>query len=159
MLLSELIKSIRGSELFNSSNIDVINITSHENDIYITYKDFSTGGIDCYCINCNNHLNVNDSKLTKLCIYSNNIKLSNSSFIVKDCIYDKLVLYSDDIYIPIFTQVMTDDEVLSGIITVYLEDTIKQIKVEGLKVVKISDNIVECKFKSLGNADTVYRNC
>ena len=146
MLMKAFVRMISDNKLFDVNYIDIIDIKTEYDNIYITYRDIRTGNIDYYCINCCNSKSKVDS-LKKICIYSNNIKLNNSNFVIKYLTSNKLVLEVDENYLQTFRQIMIDNESMSGNIFIYLEDSMTKINAYDIRVIEISDKTVECSLK------------
>ena len=145
MLMKALFKMLSDNKLFDADYIDIIDIKTEYDNIYITYRDIRTGNIDYYCINCCNNKKKVDS-LKKICIYSNNIKLNNSNFVIKYLTSNKLVLEVDENYLQTFRQIMIDNEYMSGNIFIYLEDSMTKMNVYNIRVIEITNKTVECSF-------------
>ncbi len=146
MLMSAFVRMISDNKLFDVDYIDIIDIKTEYDNIYITYRDIRTGNIDYYCINCCNSKSKVDS-LKKICIYSNNIKLNNSNFVIKYLTTNKLVIEADENYLQTFRQIMIDNEYMSGNIFIYLEDSMTKINAYDIRVTEITDKTVECSLK------------
>ncbi len=146
MLMSAFVRMLNDNKLFDVNYIDIIDIKTEYDNIYITYRDIRTGNIDYYCINCCNSKSKVDS-LKKICIYSNNIKLNNSNFVIKYLTSNKLVLEVDENYLQTFRQIMIDNESIYGNIFIYLEDSMTKINAYDIIVIEISDKTVECSLK------------
>ena len=145
MLMSAFVRMLSDNKLFDADYIDIIDIKTEYDNIYITYRDIRTGNIDYYCINCCNNKKKVDS-LKKICIYSNNIKLNNSNFVIKYLTSKKLVLEVDENYLQTFRQIMIDNEYMSGNIFIYLEDSMTKMNVYDIRVIEITNKTVECSF-------------
>ena len=146
MLMKAFVRMVSDNKLFDVNYIDIIDIKTEYDNIYITYRDIRTGNIDYYCINCCNSKSKVDS-LKKICIYSNNIKLNNSNFVIKYLTSNKLVLEVDENYLQTFRQIMIDNESMYGNIFIYLEDSVTKINAYDIRVIEISDKTVECSLK------------
>ena len=146
MLMKAFVRILSDNKLFDVNYVDIIDIKTEYDNIYITYRDIRTGNIDYYCINCCNNKKKVDS-LKKICIYSNNIKLNNSNFVIKYLTSNKLVIEADENYLQTFRQIMIDNESMSGNIFIYLEDSITNINAYDIRVIEITDKTVECSLK------------
>lgn len=146
MLMKAFVRMLSDNKIFDVNYIDIIDIKTEYDNIYITYRDIRTGNIDYYCINCCNNKNKADT-LKKICIYSNNIKLNNSNFVIKYLTSNKLVIEVDENYLQTFRQIMIDNESMSGNIFIYLEDSMSKINAYDIRVIEISDKTVECSLK------------
>ena len=146
MLMKAFVRILSDNKLFDVNYVDIIDIKTKYDNIYITYRDIRTGNIDYYCINCCNNKKKVDS-LKKICIYSNNIKLNNSNFVIKYLTSNKLVIEADENYLQTFRQIMIDNESMSGNIFIYLEDSITNINAYDIRVIEITDKTVECSLK------------
>ena len=143
--MKAFVRMLSDNKLFDVDYIDIIDIKTEYDNIYITYRDIRTGNIDYYCINCCNSKKIVDS-LKKICIYSNNIKLNNSNFVIKYLTSNKLVLEVDENYLQTFRQIMIDNEYMSGNIFIYLEDSMTKMNVYDIRVIEITNKTVECSF-------------
>lgn len=146
MLMKAFVRMVSDNKLFDVNYIDIIDIKTEYDNIYITYRDIRTGNIDYYCINCCNSKSKVDS-LKKICIYSNNIKLNNSNFVIKYLTSNKLVIEVDENYLQTFRQIMIDNESMYGNIFIYLEDSMTKINAYDIRVIEITDKTVECSLK------------
>ena len=144
--MKAFVRMISDNKLFDVNYVDIIDIKTEYDNIYITYRDIRTGNIDYYCINCCNSKSKVDS-LKKICIYSNNIKLNNSNFVIKYLTNNKLVLEVDENYLQTFRQIMIDNESMYGNIFIYLEDSMTKINAYDIRVIEITDKTVECSLK------------
>ena len=146
MLMKAFVRILSDNKLFDVNYVDIIDIKTEYDNIYITYRDIRTGNIDYYCINCCNNKKKVDS-LKKICIYSNNIKLNNSNFVIKYLTSNKLVIEADENYLQTFRQIMIDNESMSGNIFIYLEDSVTNINAYDIRVIEITDKTIECSLK------------